>query len=388
MSYDLAVYTSRAASTEGLRTLIAQGSGLAVEEGSGRSLTVVRGVRRRYSFTIDGPDAVEAEDVPEDVGALVLGARFLYSISVEGTTESEIPHATRFARRLAEALDGASSDQQSGEVWSRSRSRVIQKPERHTRVEVLKLLWFCLRDELNPNPASAYFDTARQILPESLPRRFGEYEPFQGKLAIDGAEGFFRAWEESILSLHTSGTVPCLGGHLSAGPSALRPDAFWSISLDFLAEPIKDARWQVAVRNLFMTLADQLPAFYASAEVTAGNIWTGRSIWVDGETEWGIYPKTRQGWMGLPPVPTWWTWLGHPYEQYFPFLPADRISPTARGVLFEASSEPSGPSQLPHLSEWLPADLFSKLAQNPHSVRPAPLLHAATIPTALRERDG
>ncbi|MBX9471660.1 hypothetical protein [Microcella sp.] len=388
MSYDLAVYTSRAASTEELRTLIAKSTGLAVEEGTDRSFTVVRGVRRRYCFTIDGPVVVEAEDVPEDVAALVLGARFLYSISVEGTIESEIPHATRFARRLAEVLDGASSDQQSGEVWSRSRSRMIQKPERHSRVEVLKLRWVCLRDEMKPDAASIFLDTARHILPEALPRRFGEYEPFQGKLALDGEGGFRRAWEESILSLHTSGTVPCLGGYLSAGPSALRPDAFWSLSLDFLAEPIEDARWQVAIRHLFTALADQLPAFYASAEVTGGNIWTGRSIWVDGETEWGINPKAREGWTGLPPLPTWWTWLGHPYEQYFPFLPVDRISSTARGVLYEGSSEPSGPSQLPHLSEWLPADLFSNLAPNPHSVRPAPLLHAVTIPTVLRERGG
>jgi hypothetical protein len=72
--------------------------------------------RRRSSFTIDGPDRVEAEDVPVEVTGILLGARYLYSVLVEGSTESEIPHALRFAKRLAVALNGAMFDQQTGRL--------------------------------------------------------------------------------------------------------------------------------------------------------------------------------------------------------------------------------------------------------------------------------
>jgi hypothetical protein len=100
------------------RDLVVQSGQLSVDTATTSSVTVVRGARRRYSFTVDGPDRVEPEDVPTDVVNVVLGTRFLYSIPLEGAAPSEIPHAVRFARRLAQVLDGAVIDQQTDEVWS------------------------------------------------------------------------------------------------------------------------------------------------------------------------------------------------------------------------------------------------------------------------------
>lgn len=101
MSYDVAVYTKRQVSGEELRELVVQGSKLEAEIASDQSLTVTRGVRRRYSFGVGGPDPVDNEDVPGEVAAVLLGARYVYWVVVEGTIETEIPHAVRFARRLA-----------------------------------------------------------------------------------------------------------------------------------------------------------------------------------------------------------------------------------------------------------------------------------------------
>ncbi len=384
MSYDLAVYTSRVASPDELHELVGQSGGLQAEPETDHSLIVMRGVRRRHSFTVDGPDTVDAEDVPEDVAAVVLGARALYSIAVEGTVASEIPHAVRFARRLAQALGGAVADQQTGEVWSRSQSRKIQKPARESRVATVEVAWYCLRDELTPDPAALFVKVAQRALPEALPRRFGEYEPFQGKLADTGIDGFTKAWAEATSLLFTAGSGPCIGGHLSAGPGATFPDRFWSMTLTLLAEPIREHGWQEALRIMFHTLADQLPAFYASAEVTTGHIWSGRSLWSDRETDWRISPlRHRDGWTGLPPRPTWWSWLGQPYIEYVSALPAKRTIPTSNGVLYQASEEPSGPDGLVPLSEWLPADLFANLAPNPRRQQPVPLVPALTIPAPL-----
>lgn len=385
MSYDLAVYAARASSGDELRDLVIQGSGLQVDEATARTLTIVRGVRRRYSFTVDGPDAVDFEDIPAEVAAAVLGACWLYAISVEGTTESEGPHAVRFARRLARALDGAVLDQQTDEVWSRSQSRRVPKPERESRVSTVDVAWYCLREDLATDAAALFVDSARRFLPEALPRRFGEYEPFQGKLAEAGVDGFTKAWADATSTLFTAGSGPCIGGQLSAGPSAQFPDRFWSISLTFHAEPIRDVGWQEALRALFVTLADELPAFYASAEVIEGHIWTGRSLWSDGATEWKISPlRYRDGWTGLPPKPTWWTWLGRPFMEYHSALPADRVTATARGVMYEAANSPGTSADLVSSGTWLPAGLFSRLAPNPHREQPVPLVPALVIPAALR----
>lgn len=384
MSYDLAVFAPRALSSADLGVLVEASSGLDIGDAAGKSIEVVRGTRRRYCFTIDGPDEVEAEDVPAEIASVVLGSRCLYSVMVEGSAESEIPHAVRFARRLAQALDGAVIDQQTDEVWSRSRSRVIQKPPRESRVSTVDVDWFCLREDLTHDAPRRFIEAVDRNLPEALPRRFGEYEPLQGKYAEAGPEGFIAAWNDATSLLFFSGAGPCIGGSLGAGPSERFPDRFWSMSLTFLAEPLREPGWRDAVRHVFTTLADRLPAFYATAAVTRDHIWSGRSLWSDGETEWAIRPlRYRDGWMGLSPNPTWWTWLGRPYRDLADRLPRDRATSTDQGVLFESSIEPTAADGLEPLDRWLPSDFFATLGPNPHRQQSVPLVRAQVIPDLL-----
>jgi hypothetical protein len=320
---------------------------------------------------------------------VLLGACCLYSITVEGTAESEIPHAVRFARRLAQTLDGAVLDQQTDEVWSRSKSRRVQRPAREKRVAAIDVAWYCLREELTSNPAVLFVEAAQRTLPEALPRRFGEYEPLQGKWADAGADGFFDAWSTATSSLLTTGSLPCTDGYLNAGPGAQFADRFWSMSLTFLADPILEPGWRTALRTLFVALADGFPAFYASAELTEGYIWSGRSLWSDGNTQSRIVPvRHLEGWTGLPPRPTWWSWLGRPFAEYYASLPSDRATPTSRGVFYEAAEDPYRSGDLVSLGTWLPADLFASLAPNPQRVQPVPLQRAKVIPTDLQPSKG
>ena len=283
--------------------------------------------------------------------------------------------------RSSTAPSSTSRRTRFGRVLTPGQSRSPRKSPASATVDVN---WYCLREELDPDAARLFVATAQQLLPEALARRFGEYEPLQGKLADSGAEGFAQAWAEATSTLFVTGTGPCVRGHLSAGPSAQFSDRFWSMSLTLLAEPIGDAGWRDALRKLFVALADRLPAFYASAEVTSGHIWSGRSLWADGETEWPIRPvRYRDGWMGLPPSPVWWSWLGRPFADYFALLPDKRTRPTVNGILYQASAELAGPGELEPLSRWLPADLFAKLSPNPHRQQPVPLIRAAKSPAVL-----
>ena len=178
-----------------------------------------------------------------------------------------------------------------------------------------------------------------------------------------------------------------MGGYLSAGPGATSYDGYWTMRLDLLADPIREPAWREALRALFVRLADELPAFYASAELITGYVWSGRTLWADGDTEQRISPMHyRDGWLGLPPRPTWWTWLGEPFAAYFPHLPAERTTATERGLLYSAADEPSGPADLVPLSTWLPGELFADFAGGAHGLRSAPLVRAPSIPVELRGR--
>ena len=84
MSYDLHVYAGKGLSPDDLRALV-EAAGFGVDRSGGsESLTVTRGVGRTYSFTLELPQTVEPEDVPDEVTAVLLDASFFYELLVEG----------------------------------------------------------------------------------------------------------------------------------------------------------------------------------------------------------------------------------------------------------------------------------------------------------------
>ncbi|MFT4088501.1 MAG: hypothetical protein QM658_15365 [Gordonia sp. (in: high G+C Gram-positive bacteria)] len=385
MSYDLDVYTRTSLSQERFRDLVEGIRGLDVDQLSDGFATVVRGARRTYSFTVEGPWTIDGDDVPTEITGAVLGARFQWSVLVEGSDPKEVPHAVRFSRRLAESLDGAVYDKQDDSVWSRSKSRSVARPTRDERTDVVGVHFYCLRDDVVADPARLYLDVVRRHLPEASPHRFGEWEPFQGRYEEVGADGFDAAWLSATGTLHFSGRAPVFGGSLSAGPAALRPPRFWTLSLTLQRSSLDDAAWRDALRRTVIELSDRLPAFYATAEVTRGHLWRGRTLWSDRTTESAVLPIRQSFCNGLSPTPVWWTWLGEPYADAAATLPADRATSTEKGVLFESSVRPLARDELMPLDRVLDPDLFARLAPNPDGRGPEPLFPAPTIPSRLTD---
>jgi hypothetical protein len=175
----------------------------------------VRGPARRYCFTVDGPFDVEAEDVPDDVTATVLDVTHVFYVTVEGSAAADIPHAVRFARTLAQALGGVVTDQQSGQIWARGVERALATPERNERVKVINLDWYTRRMFVGADFGAQYAGICRRLLPEALPRRFGEYEPLQGKLAEAGDGGFANAWRDATSILFFAASPPCISGSVA-----------------------------------------------------------------------------------------------------------------------------------------------------------------------------
>jgi hypothetical protein len=382
MSYDLRVFSQRALGGHELRELLAA-AGLACPEsaGAGGSLTVSRGVKDRYSFTLGLPAPVEAEDVPDEVTAVVLGAAWVYELLVEGSAASEIPHAVRFARRLAEASGGAVLDQQSGRTWTRGKLRTPDRVERGT-IDVVELVWYTAQADTDGAAARAWLELARRHLPEALPRRFGPAEPLAMTLDSDGPDAFVAGAAAQAGSLSFKASSPCIGGGI-AGAATRR--AVRSHSLTVHREPLKDPRWRDALQRFFVGVAARTDAFFAGAEVQRGLEWSGQSVAYGGRTDRTTYLAGGGRWAGLPPYPAWWTWFG---PEYVPFvvghLPTDQVTRVGHGLFHSRGDEPLDRDQLRRTGSPLPQELLATLdAKDAHYFNP-PLTPAATMPSALR----
>jgi hypothetical protein len=382
LSYDLRVFSQRALRVHDLRELVAA-AGLACQESAdaGGSLTVVRGVKDRYSFTLGLAAPVEAEDVPDEVTAAVLGPTCVYELLVEGSAASEIPHAVRLARRLAEASSGAVLDQQSGQTWTRGKLRTADRVERGT-IAVVELVWYTADGDTDGSAARAWLELARRQLPEALPRRFGPSEPLAKKLESDGPEAFVAGAAAGTGSLYFKASSPCIGGGV-AGAATRR--AVRSHNLLVHREPLKDPRWRDALQRFFVGFAAGTDAFFASAEVQRGVEWSGQSVAYSGRSERTTYLAGGGRWAGLPPHPTWWTWFG---PEYVPLvaghLPADQVESVGRGLFHSRGEEPLDRDQLLRNGSPLPEELLATVdPEDAHYFNP-PLTPAATMPSALR----
>ena len=409
MSYDLQVFAQQALTADDLRRLLAE-AGLAVDDAGSAtdSLTVVRGARAVYSFTLDLPVPIEAEDVPEEVTAVLLGPSYLYALLVEGSSATETPHAVRFARRLAKAAGGVVFDQQTDEIWARGNLRPAPSVQRG-RFDVVEVHWYVRSGTAGATAARAWLELAARYLPEALPRRFGSYEPLPMKLDVDGPEAFVEAvTTETISSVSFSTSAPCIGGSLAAGADR------WDLrshGLSLHRGALGDPRWRGALQRLFVDFAVATEAVLATAQVQRGVGWSGRSAWYDATVEQTAYLAPRGRWMGLPPYPVWWSWFG---PDYVPFvlehLPEEQVVHVDGGVFHARGEEPLDRDQLtaalvrssstprPRRTlrqmfsrsapavPWLPPELLpGQDRSEPYAAHPS-LVPAPSIPAGLRPR--
>lgn len=366
MSYDLSVYATAPLVFDELLALVRSTAGLNVDgepSSDADSLMVIRGVRHAYCFTIDGPFEVEPEDVPEEVTASVIGAKAVYQVLVEGSEEVSIPHAVKFARKLAKTTAGAMLDEQSGDVWPKAKakgSRVARPREATRPTELVTVNFYTLMSELPADLPGRYLALARRYLPEALPRRFGSYEPLQGKLERDGDQAFTDMWRsDPTHSLYLNCQYPIGFGVLS-GARENRPVGRTSLKFDGAA--LSDQGWLAGLRQFFIAFALQSGSIFASVEMLRNYEWGTRTYnWSPGQEE-ETWPIDGGEWKGLVPYPQSWTWFGPDHISIVsPFLTGRRETygdhlfhvlaeePVDRDQLVALLPDPSQP--------WIPREL-------------------------------
>ncbi|SEF11773.1 hypothetical protein SAMN04489740_4141 [Arthrobacter alpinus] len=364
MSYDISVYTPSPLTLDDLLALVRGTAGLDVEGELSRdaeSLMVVRGAKRGYSFTIDGPFEVEAEDLPAEVTASVLGAKAVYQVMVEGSDEVSVPHAVKFARKLAKTSGGAVFDEQSEDVWPKSKGNRIAAPSGSMITDRVDVIFYFLNQDSPNDLPQIFLRLARKYLPEALPRRFGEYEPLRGNLARDGDQAFIDAADNTGSSgLSLVGNYPVCGGYYDKDSEM--PVGRLSLYLDKTV--FSDRQWRDALQAFFIAFATESRSFFASAEVLREFVLSQRGFGSTSASERRLLGAIGGTWKGLHPYPHWWTWFSPDYVQLVsPHLTGHREMHDDN--LFHSwSEEPLNRDQLTALlpdptQPWIPSDLQS-----------------------------
>lgn len=382
MSYDLTVYCPGSPSVDQVRMLVGNTRGLHAHPDSAddTGVTVLRGVKRTYSFTVDGPFAVAGEDVPDEVTAALPDTATTFQVLVEGTQEPEIPHGVRFARKLAKSLHGVVVDEQTGEIWPQL--RIPQEQTWAAQVaesDEFWLSWYFLEENLPPDFLQRYLRIAGEVLPQAVPERYGTNEPSK-LFDSTGSEGFVTEYYSSKANkweVHYRSPLPVTAGTID-GPQLARGNPFTQITLCLHRPALADDGLRDALRRFFLTVADELEAVFACAEVRSGPDMLRRPNF--------FLPPLQ--WVGFPPYPLSWVWVGpRLVPEIGRFLGPDASKHS--GGLFRAFSDTPldrhaladllGPENLP----WIPAEYSATYTDH----QMAPLAVASLIPEILRNRE-
>ncbi|HTE65768.1 MAG TPA: hypothetical protein VK736_05875 [Candidatus Binatia bacterium] len=323
---------------------------------------------------IDGPNRIEPEDLPDAANGAIGRSGWLVEISVKPSSGASWPQ--ELAVHLARAADGVVYDpQQDAVTWPAG----WQPRDRELGTEVIEqveLTWYVRRPSKAAELPKRILSVLAALCPEAMPKRYGDYEPYQhrfeGERAEDDFAAFWTAQQDSWTSSFSwTTTRPCFGG--SAIVSSLRkygPDsqsATVRLSLSFDGRTFaRDPAFTERIVRLFTELAAEVGSFYAAAWVERGIILNrGRLSYQANTTEAGPMPRA-DAWVGLPASPTWLAWFGPPYaDAVRSALTGHPASETDAGFFVRKGTEPMNADQLADLFPPLPARLLARRREQP-----------------------
>ncbi|WP_159697754.1 hypothetical protein [Arthrobacter sp. 18067] len=396
MSYDLTVYCPDSPTIDKVALLVGNTRGLHVDpENSDESgVLVLRGVKRAYSFTVDGPVALEPEDLPDEVSGVLPDANTMFQVLVEGTVESEIIHGVRFAKKLAKSCHGVTVDEQTGEVWPKPRVVKPVVPKVSPYKDLIHFSWYALADEMPADLPERYVRLAKECLPEALPVRFGDYEPYQGDFVRDGVEGLMRQWKDSPpLSMIVTADLPIKHFSMEYLTQGTTGDSR-HVGMSMAREALEDDELRARTKEFFIRLASEMGAFHAYVEVIplviTGGV-PGYPIYSYADITRSSAPRreeTRQmEWVGLQPYPQWWTWFGPLYADLVRSYLTGQLEEHPQGIFHSWTEKPADRREITRVlpdpeQPWIPQE-FCGVYEDEKALFPSSL--AVNVPQRLRE---
>lgn len=323
-------------------------------------------LRRRPLLTLSGPYPAEPEDLPAAVRRVVKGRALQCEANVVWSV-LDTPDAARvfaLCERLAVLCEGAVFNPQEDRlVFPDLPERPARRPSR-SRARMLELEFHFPR--FGVAEADAFLATLARVWPDSVPTRFGVYEPMKGKLAEPGGREAFVELSQGPDLLFWRSRGPALGGTLSRSPDREPPPGERPrvrLRLDFNASAIEGdgAACDRAV-DLFSEVAGGLGAFFAAGYVLRDVLLgAGGAVWHDADTE-GLGDWIRGPWWnGLPAPATWLSWYGGAYRAAVREALAGVAEERPGGLLVRLGQRPMDADQVLGLGPVIPQDLVVHL---------------------------
>ena len=141
-----------------------------------------------------GPSRMTSEDAPPQAVALLPGIAWHVEVSLDGS-KAGLQTVMRAVRAVATAGHGVIADDRH--VWrpgSSRRTRWSMPPSPlESETEWLTMIWWTLDSSLTTlTGATAFVHAVQRVLPEALPVRWGDFEPFSFNLEHEGLDGLAR----------------------------------------------------------------------------------------------------------------------------------------------------------------------------------------------------
>jgi hypothetical protein len=296
-----------------------------------------------------GPSVrAEEEDIPDEILGTLPGIEHVVYASLEPIGAPKTGHAMlrKLARTVARQAHGVILDPQADTIeLPRGVKRFVAAGRgKEERLALLRMSWwFTHARVLEADWIDAFLALLEKLFPESMPRRYGTFEPPQHKYAETGREHLaeflresltdFVVWYAERPAVSWSFSVKRDCGWQRLGPKMQFRCNRASVDLD--AAALDQAGWQTALRRFWREASRLFDPFFGDVRTLRG--YTGRlpHIGVDGETE--QHPTASWWWKGIPPK------LGHAAVVGAPYLAHWReLQTTAEhrdGLLFLATDD-------------------------------------------------
>lgn len=336
------------------------------------------------AMAVDGPFAVEEDDLEDWALSTVLPPKWLWQISVPtGAQRQAIKIARALGSFLADKGNGAAYDPQEDRVffpWWPKRHKINRPPDRKTNQ--ISLEFVLPYSAVTDATSKELISFLRQHCPEAIPNRFGDFEPLQRRMDQGVEAPFIDYWKEAMTVeygalLFWKSNPPCLGGSFSFSDTRNTPpnlpDVYarkheLAISFDGVAIETDD-EYRERIVNLFRTLAASLRAFYAACYVRRQVIIRRGSVFFDlKETETGLNICHGPWWRGLPTCQSWLNWFEPGYmELVAPKLEGSRYiqEKTQQGLFLRMGKQVMNADQLKDIYPILPESLI--ILENGHA---------------------
>jgi hypothetical protein len=233
-----------------------------------------------WLLNVEEPLRIEKDDLAPELRSTLSRCRWRVDIHLEGAASDEaIAAMEALSRRLIEEEAAWLHDPQAGTLSSRAGTWPVLAGAAQEEGGFQLAVFFERADQIDRPRYARFLDVVAAELPEALPHRYGEFEPFQGRWAEGGKAAFLEQWDP-LDPPFWSGKTPAAHGYCSFHHPVAPREAFRAgmIEIEFRPALARDPAKLAAALRLTEQAALCVGAFYAALVPKAndhGPWWKG-----------------------------------------------------------------------------------------------------------------